>query len=78
MAIPFSALEAGKCYLTNTGRVWKVLRIMPDGRVQYEHRLARGDTRFWAPGMLITLPAEVEIEREVPWGWTPEADKENA
>ena len=38
MTIPVSALEVGKCYLTNTGRVWRIIRFMPDGRILYEHR----------------------------------------
>jgi hypothetical protein len=75
MTIPLESVEAGKCYLTNTGRVWRIMRILPDGRVQYEHRadiFVHGDPK---PGMLTTLPAEVEIEREVPCDWSSSTDR---
>ena len=70
--ITVSALKVGKCYLTNTGRVWRVLQRMPDGRVLYEHRADSAAAVTWLPGMLMkgTLPAEVVIEREVPCDWT--------
>ncbi len=69
--ITASALKVGKCYLTNTGRVWRVLQRMPDGRVLYEHRADKAAAVSWLPGMLMAnaLPAEVVIEREVPWDW---------
>ena len=72
--ITVSALKVGKCYLTNTGRVWRILQHMPDGRVLYEHRARSIDGSVWAPGMLTktTLPAEVEIEREVACDLSPE------
>lgn len=75
-AIKVSALKAGRCYLTNTGRVWRVKQIMPDGRVLYEHRADKATAVAWLPGMLMgnALPAEVVIERQVPCDWTPERD----
>ena len=36
--ITVSALKVGKCYLTNTGRVWRIINLLPDGRILYEHR----------------------------------------
>ncbi len=72
MSIPISALELGKCYLTNRGRVWRIMRIMPDGRVQYEHRSHNTLVETQKPGMLTTMPAEVSVEREVPCDWTGE------
>ncbi len=77
MAIPVSALEVGKCYLTNTGRVWRIIRFMPDGRILYEHRGQHrfGDEQELRPGMLThTLP--VEVVREVPCDWTSGTDEE--
>lgn len=75
MTIPVSALKVGKCYLTNTSRVWRIMRIMPDGRIQYEHRSRSLDNATWLPGMLMknTLPAELVIGREVPCDLHPEA-----
>ena len=72
MAVPLAALEVGKCYLTNTGRVWRIIRIMPDGRILYEHRSQNVFVEDQKPGILVTLPAEVLIEHEVPCDWTPE------
>ena len=70
--ITVSALKIGKCYLTNTGRVWRIMQHMPDGRVRYEHRADGAGAVAWLPGMLMkgTLPAEVVVEREVPCDWT--------
>ncbi len=74
--ITVSVLKVGKCYLTNTGRVWRIMQRMPDGRVLYEHRATNAAAVTWAPGMLAknTLPAEVVVEREVPFDWRPEED----
>ncbi len=74
MSLPPESIEVGKCYLTNNHKVWRVLRVMPDGRVQYEQRPANSVARSWQPGMLTVLTAEVLIEREVPCDWTPEMD----
>ena len=75
-AIKVSALKVGKCYLTNTGRVWRVLEHMPDGRVLYEHRADNATAVAWLPGMLMqnALPAEVVIEREVACEWAGKGD----
>ena len=77
MAVRVSTLKVGKCYLTNTGRVWRIRQIMPDGRILYEYRSRSMDSDIWAPGMLVnnTLPAEVVIEREVPCDLSPDAGK---
>ena len=75
MGISPESLEVGKCYLTNTGRVWRIIRVMPDWRVLYEQRSRRGPAKTWQPGMLVALAAEMLIERQVPYDWTPEMDK---
>ena len=77
MAVRVSTLKVGKCYLTNTGRVWRIMQRMPDGRVLYEHRPGKADAITWMPGMLMnnTLPAEVAIEREVPCDWGAGVDE---
>ncbi len=73
MTIPIQALQVGKCYLTNTGRVWRIVRLMPDGRVLYEQRASHIRHKTWKPGMLDHLSAELLIEREVPCDWTSDA-----
>ena len=75
MSFPPEKLEVGKCYLINTHRVWRIIRIMPDGRVQYEYHAASSTAPSWHPGMLTALTAEMLIEREVPCDWTPEMDE---
>ncbi len=36
MSIPFENIEPGKCYLMEIGHVRRVIRVMPDRRIQYE------------------------------------------
>ncbi len=75
MPVPPESLEVGKCYLINTHQVWRIIRLMPDGRIQYEQRAADHIPKSWQPGMLTALTAEMLIEREVPCDWTPEMDE---
>ncbi len=75
MGVPPESLEVGKCYVINTYRVWRIIRVMPDGGVQYEQRAANHIATSWQPGMLTALTAEMLIERVVPCDWTPEMDK---
>ena len=65
MSIPLSALKGGKSYLTNSGRMCRIIRRMPDGRVLYEHRADNAVAGTGKAGMATTLPTEVEIVREV-------------
>ena len=74
MTIPLESLEVGRCYLTNTHQVWRIVRRMPDGRVLYEHRGRNTFFENQKPGMLTALPAEVEVEREVPCDWARTGD----
>ncbi len=75
MSVPLKSLEVGKCYLMETGHVRRVVRIMPDGRIQYEHRVGHVVPRIWKAGIQDGRSFAVTIEREVPWDWTPEADE---
>ncbi len=75
MSLPPESIELGKCYLTNTGRVWRIIRVMPDGRILYEQRSRRVPAKTWQPGMLVALTAEMLIVREIPCDWTPERDQ---
>jgi hypothetical protein len=62
-------VQVGQCYLVD-GNLRRVLRIMPDGRVQYEHR-GTGRTRLWKPGMLGLVAFAGSAERQVPCDWAP-------
>ncbi len=75
MTLTPKSLEVGKCYLTHTGRVWRIIRVRPDGRILYEQRSRRAPAKTWQPGMLVALAAEMLIEREVACDWTPEGNE---
>ncbi len=84
MSIPPESIEVGKCYLArgyHAGRegylrVRRVMKILPDGRVQFEQRrgpVAPGHP--WPGRNTMKLGVFVNsIEREVPCDWTPETD----
>ena len=38
MSIDFRSISVGQCYLSDTGKIRRVLNILPDGRVQFEAR----------------------------------------
>ncbi len=75
MTIPPESIEVGKCYLVERDGVRRVLKIWPDGRVQYETRSGPlGHTKTWKPGMLQVRDFASSSLREVPCDWTPETD----
>jgi hypothetical protein len=77
MPLSVSALEVGKCYLTNSGRVWRIVQVMPDGRVSYEQRGRHPRSRTsstWKSGSMETQKIGLLLNREVPCDWTPEGD----
>ena len=75
MSVPPKSIHVGQCYLTNLGRIYRVKRIMPDGRVQYEHRPAHVVRKLWKSGMVNGQSFKAIIERPVPCDWTPEMDE---
>ena len=74
MPVPPESIEIGRCYLTETGQVRRVVRFMGDGRVQYEERSAHILQKTWTVGMQCTRFFADLVEREVPSHWTPEED----
>ncbi len=75
MSIPPESIQVGKCYLTNTGQVRRVIRIMPNGRVQYEHRSGHAILkRQWPSNIAEARTFAFAVEREVPCDWTPETE----
>jgi hypothetical protein len=75
MSVPPESIEAGKCYLTFSRQVRRVVRLMPDRRVQFEQRPARHlNANAWQPGMQDRRSFAAVAEREVPCGWTPETE----
>ncbi len=74
MALPLENIEVGKCYLTNTGQVRRVVRILPDGRVQFDYRYgATVLKRQWPSNILDGRSFALLVQREVPCDWTPGA-----
>ena len=78
MNVPSESIEVGRCYLGDNGQVRRVVRLWPDGRVQYEtrSRLLR-NAKTWKPGMMSGLDFAATALREVPCNWTPDADGAN-
>ncbi|MDQ4136864.1 MAG: hypothetical protein M3158_11820 [Pseudomonadota bacterium] len=76
MTVPPESVEVGKCYLMETGHVRRVVRIMQDGRVQYEFRPTnRRNSHQWRPGIQEGHAFAYSAEREVPCDWTPEENE---
>ena len=77
MNMAANGLELGKCYLMETGHLRRVMRIMPDGRVQYEHRsVQQTNVKIWRPGMQDHHSFASQVKREVSCDWTAESDNE--
>ena len=75
MSAPPDSLEVGKCYLLETGHVRRVIRLMPDGRVQFEGRMGhQRNAGAWRSGMQDIRSFAFLIEREAPCDWAPETD----
>ena len=68
------SVQVGQCYLTDGGHIRRVIRLLPDGRVQYEHRSALRIPKTWASGVSDHRSFAFAIERPVPCDWTPETD----
>lgn len=76
MTIPEETIQVGRCYLGDNGRVWRVVRIWPDGRVQFEFRSrTQKDAKVWKPGMLEGATFAASAQRQIPCDWTPESDE---
>ena len=78
MSIPPESIRVGQCYLVEGyqgQRIRRVLRILSDGQVQYESRVAtpRRVTR-WRLAASDRHTFAAEVTRLVPCNWTPETD----
>ncbi len=72
MSISSEGIHVGQCYLTSDGRVRRVLRLLPDGRIRYRYRGPFGGR--WRSGALALPHFAATVERPVPYDWTPETD----
>ncbi len=74
MSISSESIEVGKCYLTTTGQVRRVIDFLP-GRVRFERRVnTTGAGWGWVPSLSERRAFAFLVEREVPSDWTPEGD----
>jgi hypothetical protein len=72
---PPESIEVGRCYLTTSGQVRRVLGFLPQ-RVRFERRVrTTGSDWGWVPGLAERRAFTLVIEREVPCNWTPEMDE---
>ncbi len=72
MPIDLDAIVIGQCYLTDNSMVRRAVRILPDGRVQYEWR--GGVRSRWKSGIVSKREFAAAVERPVPDDWIPETD----
>jgi hypothetical protein len=76
MNVPPDTIQIGQCYFMVTGQVRRVLRIMADGRVQYEYRPAhRIGPKAWQSGMQSGRSFADLVERLVLCDWTLDSDE---
>ena len=74
MSVPAERTAVGKCYLTTTGQVRRVISFLP-GRVRFERRVnTTGPGWGWVPSLSERRAFALLVEREVPCDWTPEGD----
>lgn len=74
MTVPPESIRPGKCYLTQAGHVRRVVRIKPNGRVQFMHRPADA-LKNWKVGGDMRRSFAAEALREIPCDWTPDGEK---
>ena len=75
MSVTRESIEIGKCYLMKTGQFRRVVCLMPNGQIQYEHRPPhQSNAKTWKPGMQSGRSFADLVEREVPCDWTPEGE----
>jgi hypothetical protein len=76
MSIAPDAIEIGRCYLTDTGKIRRPLRILPDGRVQFDWRAGSTVPKgAWRTDVIDLRSFAFSVERPVPCDWTPERDE---
>jgi hypothetical protein len=74
MSIPPESIEPGRCYLTQAGHVRRVVRIKPNGRVQFMYR--PGDAlKNWRVGGDMRRSFAAVALREIPCDWTSETNE---
>ncbi len=76
MAIPPESIEVGKCYLSEDGRVRRVVKFLPGERIRYAYRsFPATQGKLWRTGRLELKRFAETTLREVPCGQVPEGDR---
>jgi hypothetical protein len=74
MAIPPESLKPDRCYLTESGSIWKVTSTGSDGTVRYTERVGAGPWVYGGTKQRRKHVFAASVLREVPCDWTPEMD----
>ncbi len=73
MSVPPESIEVGKCYLSTDGRVRRVVKFLPEGRIRYAYRaIAAVEHKGWKTGRLDVGRFVETTLREVPCDWSEE------
>lgn len=75
MPVPPESIQVGRCYLSDQGRIRRVTKFLPEGRLRYRYRsLLASKYEPWQTGRLDVEGFATTTLREVPCDWTPEGD----
>ncbi len=70
------SLQIGQCYLSDTGKIRRVLNILPDGRVQFEARNRTDRTGLRSKLDIMSVEAfAASTERPIRCDWVPGEDE---
>jgi hypothetical protein len=76
MPVAPDTLRVGQCYLSDTGKVRRVLNILPDGRVRFEARNRTNRTsQRWKLDILSLEEFATSTEHPIRCDWVLGEDK---
>ena len=76
MPVASDTLSVGQCYLSDTGKVRRVLNILPDGRVQFEARNRTNRTGLrWKRDIMSVEAFAASTEQPIRCDWVLGEDK---
>ena len=74
MPISPESIQVDRCYLTESGSIWKVTSTGSDGTVRYTERVGAGPWLYGGTKQRRKHAFAATVLREVPCDWTPERD----
>ena len=75
MSVSASDLEVGKCFVTSSGQVRRILEFSNDGKICYEARGKKSlpENEIWGPKTTVNAEKFAsDVEREVRWDYDPD------